>query len=198
MVLAVASTALVVRLLAGPEVMESPITGESLPVISEDPLTLQGLPGPPPDRLPDGSEVRFDRIDGLIGGDPDFVSELGAGSIHDVIAIGEVQGWRVFAVPGAKLDLIITDEIGRSVLRRATGGINEGMIVGVMQGTFVIAQTDPPAETVTLIVDDEVFWQRPVEGVVVIPLADFDENDFLRLTDSTGEVLYEQSPTRRG
>jgi hypothetical protein len=197
MVLAVASTALVVRLLAGPEVMESPITGESLPVISEDPLTLQGLPGPSPDRLPDGSEVRFNRIDGLIGEEPDFVSELGAGSIHDVIAIGEVQGWRVFAVPGAKLDLIITDEVGRRVLA-ASGGLNDGLIVGVIQGTFVIAQTDPPVESVTLIVGDKVFWQRPVEGVAVIPLADFDENDFLRLTDSTGEVLYEQSPTRRG
>jgi hypothetical protein len=195
-VLAVASTALVVKSLSNdPKLVVSPINGEELPVISEDPLVLQGQPGPGQEQTPVGTEVRLDSIDALVGDDAGEAATLRtANETGDpIVAVGDVSGWRVFAIHSPTLEVLITDASGQFVLS-VSSGPGSGLVVGAEDGDFVVARTDPGVEMVTLVIGDETFWQRPVEGIAVIPLAAADEDKHLTLIDSTGEELFEGSP----
>jgi len=200
-VLAVASTALIVSLLSnGPRLVVSPITGEELPVISEDPLVLQAQPGPAPDDVPEGTEVPIRTIDSLVGaeeGDATTLRPLGSPG-GPIVAIGNVQGWRIFTYQTSRRKILITDASGQFVLGNATGGENTGMTIGVAQGYFAVALVGPDVETVTLTIDGESAWQQPVEGVAVFPLNSNDTQKHLTLTASTGTLLLETGPDIAG
>ncbi len=199
--IAVASTALIVSLLSnGPRLVVSPITGEKLPVISEDPLVLQAQPGPAPDETPAGTEVPIRTIDSLVGAEEGDASTLRTLDSPEgpIVAIGSVQGWRIFTYQTSRRKISITDASGQIVLANAAGGENTGMTIGVAQGYFAVALVGPDVATVTLTIDGESAWQQPVEGVAVFPLNSNGTQKHLTLTASTGVLLLETEPAVAG
>jgi hypothetical protein len=185
--LAVAVTALVVNLRAGADFAASPITGTELEIIATDPVVLRGAPGPAPATIPDGTEVRLEAIETLLGGDSGEAAALRAEEQTNqaIVALGEVDGWRAFALHSPTLRVSITDASGRLVVGSASAAMDQAVVLSVDQGTFVIGRTSANAGVVTLAVDNERYWQRPVEGIAVFPI-DLPDGSDVRVVLSDG------------
>lgn len=198
MVLAVAVTALIVNLRTGQDLAASPITGAELKVIATNPVVLRGEPAPAPAAAPEGTEIRLETINALVTGIPGEASTLRAEeqTKQAIVALGEVAGWRAFAIHNPILGVLITDASGQFVMSASAS--ERGVLVSVEQGDFVIARATPGAGVVTLAVGDDQFWQRPVEGIVVFPVDLPDGSTVhLVLSDGSKEPLLDVSTDRQ-
>jgi hypothetical protein len=192
LVLAVATTALVVKAMSSTRLVASPMSGTELQVISESPLVIQAEPDrSTTDFVPEGTEITFAAIEELR---PREAAELIAhrqDPTIPIVAIGEIDGQRLFAVHTPKARLVLFDNDG-SIFTLESEFFHT--LHSAVDTTLAVGQPLPQTAFGQVTFGDTSYWQRTVEGLLLMPYVPPPTGGgTFYLYDDTGTVIDERT-----
>jgi hypothetical protein len=189
----------------GPETIASPLTERPLVVLADDPSILRGELGPAPQVEPPGREVPLQSQREVTEDQQRMIRQMIEGEpVPPVIAVGELDGTSIFLVTGTELSRFAGEatnsELSLTIIRGESSAVafaGEEPPLGNIEfepdrhAGLATAVVDGTASYGVLDVSGDRFWQRAVEGVVVIPFT-AERGDAVELTiyDAGGAALF--------
>jgi hypothetical protein len=189
----------------GPETIASPLTERPLVVLADDPSILRGELGPAPQVAPPGREVPLQSQREVTEDQQRMIRQMIEGEpVPPVIAVGELDGTSIFLVTGTELSRFAGEatnsELSLTIIRGEGSAVEfagEEPPLGNIEfepdrhAGLATAVVDGTASYGVLDVSGDRFWQRAVEGVVVIPFT-AERGDAVELTiyDAGGAALF--------
>ena len=192
------------------QVAASPLTGQDLTMIHDDPVVLRGQLGPEPETQPVGIDLTFSPIDTPTANDLEAIDQVIEQEQYTspiVVALGEITAARthVYVIH----DLDPDTRTGRSTVVAVGPDYPEFHAVGgsTERGTWEMsANRDPEgngwvamrvhdfASYVQVDAAGSISWQRPSDGFIWIPFtAPLDEPVVVTGHDPTGRTYLEQT-----